>query len=189
MGGPTAHAGPARTYRPSQSKRLAHGQLRREQPVSHVRAGGPTRRARSWRLAPDGIGRDFPPAVARGRVCREADRADVRDLRRLAHPRRAPTSPPRQAGVPFRCHVCRFSGRQLAVDDSARAWWLRQFTDAEIANMASAVTGGREPDIDRIGRERTFGARAVSSVGYGRAWLSRSTSCSSRTQPAAFFHT
>jgi hypothetical protein len=39
------------------------------------------------------------------------------------------------------------------VDDGARVYWLRRFTDHELAEMAAAVTG-REPDLERIGRER-----------------------------------
>jgi hypothetical protein len=39
------------------------------------------------------------------------------------------------------------------VDDSSRAWWLRRFNDEEIATMAAAVFG-REPDLERIARER-----------------------------------
>jgi hypothetical protein len=39
------------------------------------------------------------------------------------------------------------------VDDTARLWWLRKFTDEEIATMAAAMTGC-VPDLPRIASER-----------------------------------
>jgi hypothetical protein len=53
----------------------------------------------------------------------------------------------------FRCRLCRFPGRSLAVDDDARLWWLRQFSDEEIATMAAAVFGATA-DLKRVARER-----------------------------------
>jgi hypothetical protein len=43
--------------------------------------------------------------------------------------------------------------RGVVVDDSARRFWLRRFSHVELARMAAAMTG-REPDVERIGRER-----------------------------------
>ena len=53
----------------------------------------------------------------------------------------------------LRCRPCRHAGRPVVVDDSSRAWWLQQFTDFELAEMAAALTGG-EPDLEHIAQER-----------------------------------
>jgi hypothetical protein len=41
----------------------------------------------------------------------------------------------------------RLPERRDAVDDSARLFWLRRYTNEEIATMAAAVSG-REPDLE-----------------------------------------
>jgi hypothetical protein len=53
----------------------------------------------------------------------------------------------------FRCLPCRAARRVVVVDDRARLFWLRRYTDEEIACMAAAVSGG-DPDLERIARER-----------------------------------
>jgi hypothetical protein len=46
-------------------------------------------------------------------------------------------------GASFRCRPCRHAARYLQVDDSARTFWLKQFSDNEIAAMAFAAERAR----------------------------------------------
>jgi hypothetical protein len=56
-------------------------------------------------------------------------------------------------GVAFRCRPCRFAARRLEVDDTSRVWWLRRFSDYEIARMAAAVFG-KAADLEHLAAER-----------------------------------
>lgn len=39
------------------------------------------------------------------------------------------------------CNLCRFPARKLAITDTERRFWLRHYSDEEIALMAEAISG------------------------------------------------
>jgi hypothetical protein len=72
----------------------------------------------------------FTPAVGGSSWPRTSRGSSFWSARRAAHS--GPS--PRASGVGtwcggWRCRVCRFGARQLAVDDSTRRWWLERFSD------------------------------------------------------------
>jgi hypothetical protein len=57
----------------------------------------------------------------------------------------------------FRCVHCRFGARRAAVDDGARLFWLRQFSDGQLAEMAAAMTRGPLARASVVRRGVPFG--------------------------------
>lgn len=42
------------------------------------------------------------------------------------------------------CNLCRFPARSLPPTNTERRWWLRNYSDEEIASMAEAIFGGAD---------------------------------------------
>jgi hypothetical protein len=55
------------------------------------------------------------------------------------------------------CPLCRYRERHPP-DEDERSWWLRRFTDAEIAQMATVLFGSGSAESVSRWRERLLGA-------------------------------